>query len=463
MAIVRSRVILVDDTGQTGKKVGVFEYDAGGGETYHHQGYVLVDPDKALGTPARVLVADPAGGDAGVVVRNIPSGTQAVSGPLTDTQLRASGVPVAGPVTDTQLRASAVPVSLSGGSVSVTNFPGTQPVSGPLTDTQLRANNVGVTGPLTDTQLRASGVPVTGPATDTQLRATPLPVSGTVTANAGTGTFAVSGPLTDTQIRATPLPVSGTFWQATQPISGTVTANAGTGTFAVSGPATDAQLRATPLPVSVPAAVRIGDGTDEATVLPRGTAPTAADKGLCVVALSVARPSYQLCTTEITSATATGVKENLTLWHPSSLAKDVFIVEIGVNIRIMQTAGTFGWELQFISAENGTPGGTPLTPQPLDQSIGASGLTVRLVPTGAPTVAGQIFQRASFPLPAAASPLMASYDGVVLFRAKDLVDYSDAIRLKNAVAEGLRITQNIIATLTVAPVFTIYVRYIERA
>lgn len=30
------------------------------------------------------------------------------------------------------------------------------------------------------------------------------------------------------------LPVTGTFWQATQPVSGTVTANAGTGTFAIS-------------------------------------------------------------------------------------------------------------------------------------------------------------------------------------------------------------------------------------
>lgn len=37
--------------------------------------------------------------------------TQPVSGPLTDTQLRASAVPVSGPLTDTQLRASAVPVS----------------------------------------------------------------------------------------------------------------------------------------------------------------------------------------------------------------------------------------------------------------------------------------------------------------------------------------------------------------
>lgn len=67
------------------------------------------------------------------------------------------------------------------GVVAVSNFPATQPVSGPLTDTQLRAsavpvsvgevevkNDVGnplaVSGPVTDTQLRASAVPVTLPA-----------------------------------------------------------------------------------------------------------------------------------------------------------------------------------------------------------------------------------------------------------------------------------------------------------
>lgn len=70
------------------------------------------------------------------------------------------------------------------------------PVSGPLTDTQLRATPVPIsgtvtTGGLTDTQLRATPVPIsgtvtTGGLTDTQLRATPVPISGTVTANAGT-------------------------------------------------------------------------------------------------------------------------------------------------------------------------------------------------------------------------------------------------------------------------------------
>src|SRR5690606_12542814 len=76
-------------------------------------------------------------------------------------------------------------------------------VSGPLTDTELRATPVPVsgtvsTGGLTDAELRATPVPVsgtvtaTGPLTDTQFRATPVPVSGTV---------AVSGVATEATLR----------------------------------------------------------------------------------------------------------------------------------------------------------------------------------------------------------------------------------------------------------------------
>jgi hypothetical protein len=61
--------------------------------------------------------------------------------------------------------------------VSISSMP-TTPVTGPLTDTQLRASAVPVSGPLTDTQLRASAVPVSGPLTDAQLRASAIPVSG---------------------------------------------------------------------------------------------------------------------------------------------------------------------------------------------------------------------------------------------------------------------------------------------
>lgn len=82
-----------------------------------------------------------------------------------------------------------VPVSLSG-SISVGNFPSSQAVTGPLTDSQLRASAVpvtvnnfpssqAVTGPLTDTQLRASDVSVSVsnlPSTQT--------VTGTLSINA---------------------------------------------------------------------------------------------------------------------------------------------------------------------------------------------------------------------------------------------------------------------------------------
>ena len=130
--------------------------------------------------------------------------TQSAAGAagLTDTQLRATPVPVSGPLTDTQLRATSVPVS-------GTFFQATQPVSGTF----------------------FQGIqPVSGPLTDTQLRATPVPVSGTVSV----GTVPVTGPLTDTQMRATPVPVSGTVSVGTVPVTQS-------GTWAVSLPTNAAQ------------------------------------------------------------------------------------------------------------------------------------------------------------------------------------------------------------------------------
>lgn len=126
-------------------------------------------------------------------------------------------------LTDVELRAADVKVTLDGEQVAVSNFPATQPVSGTvavsnhptqqtdaLTNTQLRATAVPVSGtvtasgPLTDTQLRASSVLVSGPVTDTQLRATALPVSGTVAVS----NFPAQTGLTDTQLRAADVKVT---------------------------------------------------------------------------------------------------------------------------------------------------------------------------------------------------------------------------------------------------------------
>lgn len=176
------------------------------------------------------------------------SGSVAVTGPLTDTQLRATAVPVSGPLTDTQLRASAVPVS---GTVAIS---GTVPVSGPLTDTQLRATPVPVSGPLTDTQLRASAVPVSGPLTDVQLRASAVPISGTVTANIGT----TNGLALDATVSAMSAKLPAALGQTTMAASISVTIASNQSAVSVTGPITDTQLRATPVPVSGTVTANIG-------------------------------------------------------------------------------------------------------------------------------------------------------------------------------------------------------------
>ena len=108
--------------------------------------------------------------------------------------------------------------------VDVTRVQGTVAVSGPLTDTQLRAAAVPVSG----TVGVSGSVAVTGPLTDAQLRSSAVPVSGTFYQ----ATQPVSGPLTDAELRASAVPVSGTVG-----VSGTVTVGShnvtNAGTFAV--------------------------------------------------------------------------------------------------------------------------------------------------------------------------------------------------------------------------------------
>jgi hypothetical protein len=146
------------------------------------------------------------GTDSVTAIGTFWQATQPVSGPLTDTQLRLTPVPVSGtfwqatqPVSGTFWQATQ-PVSLAS-----TTITGSVAVTGPLTDTQLRASAVPVS--LASTTITGS-VAVTGPLTDTQLRASAVPVS--LASTTITGSVAVTGPLTDAQLRATPVPTKET-------------------------------------------------------------------------------------------------------------------------------------------------------------------------------------------------------------------------------------------------------------
>jgi hypothetical protein len=124
-----------------------------------------------------VTNAAPAAGDYGAVVR-LGDGHSVVEGATADAAVVSD---VAGTLSG-KLRGlikwafERMPASLGQKTMAaslpvvVASDQSAVPVSGPLTDTQLRATAVPVSGTVT----------ASGPLTDTQLRATPVPVSGTV-------------------------------------------------------------------------------------------------------------------------------------------------------------------------------------------------------------------------------------------------------------------------------------------
>lgn len=96
------------------------------------------------------------------ITENTISGTVAVSGPLTDAELRASAVPVSGtiaatgPLTDAELRAAAVPVDVASVAAPSAIFSG-----------QTIVTTAGTAVALTTTQAISSGVTVKGLSTNT--------------------------------------------------------------------------------------------------------------------------------------------------------------------------------------------------------------------------------------------------------------------------------------------------------
>lgn len=184
-------------------------------------------------------------------------------------------------LTDTELRASPVPVS---GTVSVN-----EPVSVDDNGGSLTVDNTVLSVVGGGTEATAQRVTIANDSTgvvSVDDNGGSLTVDGTVAVTDGGGSITVDGPLTDAQLRAAAVPVSlssdieigavelkngtddtrATVTAAnalkvdgsavTQPISGTVTVNEPVsvddngGSLTVDGPLTDAELRATPVPVS---------------------------------------------------------------------------------------------------------------------------------------------------------------------------------------------------------------------
>lgn len=209
----------------------------------------------------------------------------------------AKGATAAGDVTSTAVDANtqALDVSVKGtatvsGTVTANAGTGTMAVSGPLTDAQLRAATVPVSGTVTANAgtgtmaVSAASLPLpTGASTEATLVKLPLAqgsttasqsgalVQGAVTTAAPTYTTAQTSPLSLNTAGGLRVDGSG----VTQPVSGTITANIGTsGSLALDATLTGGTQR-----------TKITDGTTNAAVKAASTAAVAADPAL-VVAIS---------------------------------------------------------------------------------------------------------------------------------------------------------------------------------
>ncbi len=221
-------------------------------------------------------------GSTHVVIDSMPAGGSG----LTDTELRASAVPMSAAALPLPTGA-ATGAKQDTGNASIASVDGKFPaLVGGRIPVVLPAGGSG----LTDTELRATAVPVSIAAsvavTGTFWQATqpisaatlPLPAGAATEATLALikaktdnldvllSTRAVTG-LTDAQLRASAVPVSGTFYQATQPVS-IAASVAVTGTF----------WQATQ-PVSLAAAVDVSDRAGRALgVVVQGAAGAAAWK-----------------------------------------------------------------------------------------------------------------------------------------------------------------------------------------
>ena len=119
---------------------------------------------------------------------------------------------------------------------------------------------------------------------------------------------------------------------------------------------------------------------------PDGAATDVADAaGAYLPVIIGARTTYSCATGPITGATATGTKTLAYIWHPAAVsALSYGLMAVNVNM-IAGAGGAQRLELRRITAENVTPGGTTGNILAHSTASAASGATVRIAPTGAPT------------------------------------------------------------------------------
>jgi hypothetical protein len=152
----------------------------------------------------------------------------------------------------------------------------------------------------------------------------------------------------------------------------------------------------------------------------------------------------------LSSTNANTVDSDAYLFHPSANTKRVKIFKIFLSWSGNAGNNAVSFRGAFITAENGAPGGTVQTINPLDRADAASTLTFRTGATGAPVrVAGDLFSVAII-------GGNTSQSNATLF---DASVFGKPIVLRAGVSEGFEV-RDVIGSSNIASALNIGIHYI---
>jgi len=434
---------------------------------------------------------------------------------LTDTELRASPVPVSGTVTaqdgggsltvdgtvtvqdgggsitvDGTVTASAQP-GVDIGDITINNAAGASAVNIQDGGNSITVDGtVGVSGAV-DTELTTADLD-TGAGTDTRAviglvraesggavlvgSANPLPVStGTVTVqdggnvisvDDGAGSLTVDGSVSlaaaipagtnnigDVDVLTLPALPAGTNNIGDVDVLTLPSIPAGNNNI---GDVDVVTLPALPTGTNRIGSVQITDGTDEATVIPVRTQPATTEKALAIFDIPNRLATYSTVTAEIAPAITIGVKELLAIWAGSGETKDKYIVEIWLTALVTTASTTGGRTTCRLSTITSAPtGGTELTKVDVSGAGGASLTNTMAVKTGGGAI-GTTFKRVEM---WHATQAIGTRVSEPLFQASNP---GNGIILRGGSASGISIDcERVVAHTALVDQWTVSVRWIE--
>ena len=168
------------------------------------------------------------------------------------------------------------------------------------------------------------------------------------------------------------------------------------------------------------------------------------------------QPFYSVDCADVTLATAVGQKSISYIWHPNTITKTYSIYEIWMHMQTSHTAGNWIAKAGFISAENATPGGSTQTILPHNRGSAGSLGTYRYNANAPTRVSG--FHRG---VRKGAAALTGGLQDAYIRIFSSIESRVEPLTLRAGQTEGLEIYQDIISTLTTAPVVAVGMMWSE--